>query len=64
MVEENVGKIKVYLKDIHASVYEIENLVDAESFEAALLHSEWLENHVGYLTVLLADRVNERGNEK
>ena len=64
MVEKSVDKIKGYLKDIRMATHEIENLVDVESFESALLHAEWLENHVPYLTILLADCVNERGDEK
>ena len=62
-IEEMLIKVKGYLKDIRMSIYEIENLVDVKSFENALLHAEWLENHVGHLAILLDEYVKERRGE-
>ena len=62
-IDETLIKTIGYLKDIRISTHEIENLVDVKSFENALLHAEWLENHVGHLAILLDEYVKERGGE-
>ena len=63
-LDEMLMKVKGYLKDIRMSTHEIGNLVDVKSFENALLHAEWLKNHVSTLSVLLGDCVKCCGGDK